>query len=64
MRLRAFLPWSLLGTGVWSTSFVLVGYAFSASVGHATGVLSKGALGLAVVAALILAVRTRRDSDE
>jgi membrane-associated protein len=64
MRLRAFLPWSLLGTGVWSTSFVLVGYAFSASVGHATGLLSKGALGLAVVAALILAVRTRRESDE
>jgi membrane protein DedA with SNARE-associated domain len=63
MRLRAVLPWSLLGTGVWSTAFVLVGYACSASVEHATGVLSKGALGLAVVAALILTVRARRGSQ-
>jgi membrane-associated protein len=63
MRLRAFLPWSLLGTGVWSMAFVLVGYAFSASVEHATGALSKGALGLAVVAALILTVRARRGSQ-
>jgi membrane-associated protein len=60
MRLRAFLPWSLLGTGVWSASFVLVGYAFSASVDHATGVLSDGALGVATAAGLILAVRARR----
>jgi hypothetical protein len=40
-----------------------VGYAFSASVEHATGVLSKGALGLAVVAALIFTVRPRRGSQ-
>ena len=63
MRGRVFLPWSLLGTGVWSTAFVLVSYAFSASVEHATGVLSKGALGLAVIAALILTVRARRGSQ-
>jgi membrane protein DedA with SNARE-associated domain len=62
MRLRAFLPWSLLGTGVWSASFVLVGYGFSASVDHATGVLSNGALGLALVVALILTVLGRRRS--
>ena len=67
MRLRAFLPWSLLGTGVWSMSFVLVGYGFSASVDRATGVISNAALGLAVVVAVILAVRARRagaDGDE
>ena len=28
MRLRAFLPWSLLGTAAWATTFTLVGYAF------------------------------------
>ena len=67
MRLRAFLPWSMLGTGVWSMSFVLVGYSFSASVDRATGVISNAALGLAVVVAVILAVRARRagaDGDE
>ena len=26
MRLRAFLPWSLLGTAAWATTFTLVGY--------------------------------------
>jgi undecaprenyl-diphosphatase len=44
MRLRGFLPWSLLGTGLWSASFVLVGYAFSASVDQATGVATAATL--------------------
>jgi membrane protein DedA with SNARE-associated domain len=60
MRLRGFLPWSLLGTGLWSASFVLVGHAFCASVDQATGILAHGALGLALVAAVILTVQARR----
>ena len=27
MRMRAFIPWSLLGTAVWATTFTLIGYA-------------------------------------
>jgi membrane-associated protein len=60
MRLRAFLPWSLLGTGVWATAFTLVGYVFSESFGAAADVLTHGALGLAVLAAAILALRELR----
>jgi membrane-associated protein len=60
MRVRAFLPWSLLGTAVWATSFTLVGYAFHASFSAAAGALTHGALGLAVLAAAVLALRELR----
>jgi membrane-associated protein len=60
MRWRAFLPWSILGTGVWSTAFVLIGYAFSSSFGAAAGAFTHGALGLAVAAAAVLLWRERR----
>jgi membrane-associated protein len=60
MRLRAFLPWSLLGTAVWATAFTMVGYAFSNSFSAAAGVLTHGALGLAVLAAAVLALREYR----
>ena len=60
LRLRAFLPWSILGTGVWASAFTLVGYAFSESFSKAAGFLTHGALALAVAAALVLALRAHR----
>jgi membrane-associated protein len=60
MRLRAFLPWSLLGTAVWATAFTLIGYGFHESFGSAADLLTHGALGLAVVAAAVLALREYR----
>jgi len=57
MRLRAFLPWSLLGTAAWASTFTLIGYAFSGSFSAAADVLTHGALGLAVLAAGVLAWR-------
>ena len=60
MRVRAFLPWSLLGTLVWSSAFTLVGYAFHRSFASAAGTLTHGALALAVVAAAALALREHR----
>ena len=57
MRLRAFLPWSLLGTAAWATTFTLVGYAFHESFASAAHTLTHGALALAVVAAAVLALR-------
>jgi membrane-associated protein len=62
MRLRAFLPWSLLGTGVWAATFTLIGYAFHESFASATKGLTYGALGVALVAAGALAWRHRRRS--
>jgi membrane protein DedA with SNARE-associated domain len=60
LRFRAFLPWSLLGTAVWATAFTLVGYAFSESFSQAAGALTHGAFALALVAAVLLAVRAHR----
>jgi membrane-associated protein len=54
MRLRAFLPWSLLGTAAWATTFTLVGYVFHRSFASAAHTLTHGALGLAVVATAAL----------
>ena len=60
MRLRAFLPWSLLGTAVWATAFTLIGYAFSHSFGTATDALTHGALVLALLVVAALALRSHR----
>jgi len=60
MRLRAFLPWSLLGTAVWATTFTLVGYAFHRSFASAAHTLTHGAFALAVVAAAVLLLRAWR----
>jgi membrane protein DedA with SNARE-associated domain len=57
MRLRDFLPWSLLGTAAWATAFTMVGYAFHSSFGSAADALSHGALAAAVLAAVVLVVR-------
>jgi membrane-associated protein len=60
MRVRAFLPWSLLGTFVWATAFTLVGYAFHASFSAAAGALTHGALAIAVLVAVVFALREYR----
>jgi membrane-associated protein len=60
LRFRAFLPWSLLGTAVWASAFTLAGYAFSESFSEAAGALTHGAFALALIAAVVLAVRTHR----
>jgi membrane-associated protein len=57
MRLRAFLPWSLLGTAAWASAFTLVGYAFHSSFASASHALAHGALGAAVVASAALLLR-------
>jgi len=57
MPLRAFLPWSLLGTALWASAFTLVGYAFHASFATATHTFAHAGLALAVVVAGALALR-------
>jgi membrane-associated protein len=60
MRLRAFLPWSLLGTAAWAATFTLVGYVFHRSFSAAADYVTHGALALAVVAGVALAFRAHR----
>ncbi len=62
MRLRAFLPWSVLGTGLWATTFTLVGYAFHDSFTTAASHLTHAAFALAIVAAAVFAWRAHRRS--
>ena len=62
MRLRDFLPWSLLGTFLWATAFTLVGYAFHASFASAAHTLTHAAFGAAVLAAAVLALRAHRQA--
>ena len=60
MRVRAFLPWSLLGTAAWAATFTLVGYLFHRSFHAAADYVTHGALALAVVAGVVLAYRAHR----
>jgi len=60
MRVRAFLPWSLLGTFAWGATFTLVGYIFSDSFSAAADYVTHGMFGAAVLAAALLAIRAHR----
>jgi membrane-associated protein len=57
MPLRTFVPWSIIGTGVWATAFTLVGYIFHESFESAADTLAHGALALAVVVTAGLLIR-------
>ncbi|HEY8000354.1 MAG TPA: bifunctional DedA family/phosphatase PAP2 family protein [Solirubrobacterales bacterium] len=56
MRYRAFVPYSVLGTGLWATAFCLLGYFLSQSLDKATAIAGKGALVFGVVVSVIVAV--------
>jgi membrane protein DedA with SNARE-associated domain len=60
LQLRAFLPWSLLGTLAWGSTFTLVGYSFHESFSAAADTVTHAALGGAVLAAAVLAFRAHR----
>jgi membrane protein DedA with SNARE-associated domain len=57
MKLRAFVPWSILGTGIWATAFTMVGYVFHRSFEKAADTLAHGALALAVIVTIGLLIR-------
>jgi membrane protein DedA with SNARE-associated domain/membrane-associated phospholipid phosphatase len=43
MRYGAFVPYSILGTGLWATAHILIGYFFSRSIETAAEYAGKGA---------------------
>ena len=61
MSFRRFLPYDILGAGLWATTFILLGYVFWQSLGTVLDYAKKGALGLgitiSVIVGLIVAVR-------
>jgi undecaprenyl-diphosphatase len=62
MRYRAFVPYSILGTGLWASAHILIGYAFSRSIDTAAKYAGRGAflLGTLIVVAVGAVVLYRR----
>ena len=64
MRYRAFVPYSILGCGLWSAAHILIGYFFSRSIDTAARYAGRGAFLLAtlvvVVVGTVIAVRFLR----
>jgi undecaprenyl-diphosphatase len=54
MPYRAFVPYSILGTGLWASLHILVGYFFSRSIETAGHYAARGAFALATLIALVV----------
>ncbi|HEU5063512.1 MAG TPA: VTT domain-containing protein [Solirubrobacterales bacterium] len=54
MGYRAFVPYSVLGTGLWASLHILVGYFFSRSIETAGHYAARGAFALATLIALVI----------
>jgi undecaprenyl-diphosphatase len=61
MRYRAFVPYSILGTGLWASAHILVGYFFSRSIESAAKYAGRGAFVLAstIVVAVVVVTLVR-----
>ncbi len=53
MRYRAFVPYSILGCGLWASAHILVGYFFSRSIDTAAKYAGKGAFLLGTLIAVL-----------
>jgi len=54
MRYRAFVPYSILGTGLWSSLHIVVGYLFSRSIETAAEYAGKGAFLLGTLIVIVV----------
>jgi membrane protein DedA with SNARE-associated domain/membrane-associated phospholipid phosphatase len=53
MQYRGFVPYSVLGTGLWASLHILIGYFFSKSIETAGHYAAKGAAALASLIAIV-----------
>ena len=67
MPLRRFVPYDVIGAGLWGSTFVVLGYVFWQSFSQLVDYAKKGALALGAVIVLVVAivwlVRWLRDPD-
>ena len=56
MPLRRFVPYDVVGAGLWGSSFVLLGYIFWQSFSQLVDYAKKGALALGAVIVLVVAI--------
>lgn len=54
MRYRAFVPYSILGTGLWASAHILIGYAFSRSIDSAAKYAGRGAFLLGTLIVVVV----------
>jgi membrane protein DedA with SNARE-associated domain/membrane-associated phospholipid phosphatase len=61
MRYSRFVPYSVLGTGLWAATFALVGYLASRSIDRAAELAGRGAflLGTVIVTIVVIVVAVR-----
>ena len=52
MRYGAFVPYSILGTGIWASAHILIGYIFSRSIDSAAKYAGRGAFVLGTLIAI------------
>lgn len=68
MPIRRFVPYDVLGAGIWGATYCLLGYAFWQSFDKLTAIVHTGAIALGavivVVVAAVLAYRRLRDPEE
>src|SRR6188768_189170 len=67
MGYRGFVPYSILGTGLWASAHILVGYFFSRSIESAAEYAGRGAFVLAtlivIVAGAVFVLRRLREEE-
>ena len=67
MPLRRFVPYDVIGAGLWGSTFVVLGYVFWQSFSQLVDYAKKGALALGAVivllVAIVAAVRWTRDPE-
>jgi undecaprenyl-diphosphatase len=56
MRYRVFAPYSVLGTGIWVSSAIVLGYLFSRSIDSVLSYAGKGAFALGALIVIVVGV--------
>ena len=56
MPFRRFIPYDVLGAGLWATTFLMLGYVFWQSLGTVLKVAKQGALGLGIAISVVVAI--------
>jgi undecaprenyl-diphosphatase len=56
MKYRAFVPYSILGTGLWASCFVLIGYFAARSLDKAAAIAGRGTLLFGITVGVIVAI--------
>jgi membrane protein DedA with SNARE-associated domain/membrane-associated phospholipid phosphatase len=56
MRYAAFAPYSILGTGIWATGLILVGYFSSQSIDQAASAVGHGLIAFGVLVGVIVGI--------